>query len=107
LEDGRFLLIFHNNDGTANGGAGPGDAKKNRRPAWVSIGRAIDNPSGQPLVFEPPRILADNGGVELPPVGHTQVSTYGSLFEFEGTATWWYPDRKYYLLGKRMDELLA
>ena len=118
LSDGRYVLIFHNNVGTANGGHGPVDAQRNRRPAWISLGRAIDNPGGQPLAFSEPRVLADNDGIPVTlapsqrpdpdpsPVAQTQVATYGSLFEFEGDAYWWYPDRKHFLVGKIINDFL-
>ncbi len=99
LHDGRFVLIFHNNDGTANKGRGPTDSKRVRRPVWLSVGREIPNPD-QPLVFSEPRILADNDRWPAGPSGHTQIGTYPSLFEFDGQVYFWYPDRKHFLLGK-------
>ena len=37
-----------------------------------------------------------------------EIATYTSFTEFKGRRTLWYPDRKYYLLGKHItDELLA
>jgi len=110
LADGRFILIFHNNDGSANGGTGPTDSRRVRRPVWLAVGREVAQ-SGklagnvhpnddQPLIFSPPRILADNGGVAVGPAKHTQIGTYPSLFEFEGRVYFWYPDRKHFLLGK-------
>jgi hypothetical protein len=101
LRDGRFVLIFHNNDGSANGGKSVSDSRRNRRPAYVAIGRAIDHPD-HPIMFTRPRLLADNGGRAAGPSEHTQIGTYPSLFEFEGTVYFWYPDRKHYLLGKIM-----
>ncbi|HUT74358.1 MAG TPA: sialidase family protein [Armatimonadota bacterium] len=37
--DGRFLLIFYNNDGSGNGGSGPTDYLRNRTPAYCAIGK--------------------------------------------------------------------
>lgn len=99
LEDGRFVLIFHNNDGTANGGRGPTDSRRVRRPVFLTVGREIDHPD-QPIAFTPPRLLADNGGKAVGLSKHTQIGTYPSLFEFEGRVYFWYPDRKHFLLGK-------
>lgn len=99
LHDGRFLLVFHNNDGSANGGTGPTDSRRVRRPVYLAVGREIHHPD-HPIMFEQPRPLADNGGTPLPGSGHTQIGTYPSLFEFEGCVYFWYPDRKHYLLGK-------
>jgi len=105
LKDGRFILIFHNNDGSANGGEGPTDSRRVRRPVWLAVGREIDDPD-QPLMFKKPRLLADNGGVSVGPSDHTQIGTYPSLFEFEGRVYFWYPDRKHYLLGKVLGQEL-
>jgi hypothetical protein len=99
LSDGRFVLVFHNNDGTANGGQGVADSKKVRRPVFVAIGREIKHPD-QPIMFAKPRLLADNDGVPYGPAKDTQIGTYPSLFEFENKVWFWYPDRKHYLLGK-------
>ncbi len=109
LQDGRFLLIFHNNRGDANGGTGPTDSRRVRRPVFLSVGREINHPD-QPIVFSRPRLLADNGGVPNPKSGHTQIGTYPSLFEFEDKIYFWYPDRKHILCGliiprERVDEM--
>jgi len=107
LHDGRFVLLFFNNDGTANGGKGPTDSRKNRRPAFIAIGREIDDPD-QPIAFTPPRQLVDNGGIPDGPSNQTGIATYTSLFEYDGRVYFWYPDRKHYLLGKVLsDELLS
>ena len=99
LRDGRFVLIFHNNNGYAHGGISVSDSKKNRRPVYLAVGREIDHPD-HPIMFTRPRLLADNGGVSAGPSQHTQIGTYPSLFEFEEKVYFWYPDRKHYLLGK-------
>ena len=104
LRDGRYLLLFHNNDGTANGAAGPADGR-NRRPVWASVGREIHNPGGQPVVFGKPRLFYDNTGPDGQPGG--PLSLYGSFTEYAGVPMWWYPDDVQSLLGRRVpDELL-
>ena len=104
LRDGRFLLFFHNNDGTAHGASGPGDGRA-RRPVCVSVGREIDNPGGQPLVFGRPHVLADNeyavNAVTGRPGG---MPIYGSFTDYAGEQVLWYPDNTTYLLGKRLPE---
>ena len=94
---GLYLLFHHNNDGTANGGSGPEDSKS-RRPVWVSIGREIDNPNGQPITFDAPKQFYDNGGESRPYAG--SLALYGSFFEYGGSYYWWYPDAMRFLLGK-------
>ncbi len=98
LRDGRFILIFHNNEGYANGGSGPGDSAVNRRPAFLTVGREIGHPD-HPLMFTEPRFLADNGAIVDGP-DKTEICTYTSFFEHGNQAYLWYPDRKHYLLGK-------
>lgn len=106
LRDSRFVLIFHNNDGTANGGRGPMDYKRNRRPAYICIGREAPYAKGQPIIFNKPKLLMDNDGIPAGPIDRTEVATYPSLFEFEGKVYFFYPDRKHYLLGKILDEAM-
>ena len=104
LRDGRYLLLFHNNDGTANGAKGPADSAS-RRPVWASVGREIDNPSGQPIVLGKPKVFYDNGGQE----GRwgSSLSLYGSFTEYAGVPTWWYLDGAHFLLGRTVpSELL-
>ncbi len=108
LRDGRYLLVFFNNDGTAHGGRGPTDAPNVRNPAWVTVGRFIPGEREHPLRFGPPRVLADTGWVPAPGTNRTQVASYCSLVETERERLLFYPDRKTYLLAKRLtDEFLA
>jgi hypothetical protein len=103
LSDGRFVLVFHNNSGYANGGPGPCGSGVNRRPAYVAVGREICHPD-HPLMFGEPRVVADNGGIV--DNDKTEICTYTSLFESEGEVFLWYPDRKHYLLGKVLSSSL-
>ena len=107
LRDGRFVLFFHNNDGTANGGTGPADSR-GRRPVWISVAREIHNPGGQPLMFGRPKVLLDNDNAKAivsERIGG--LANYGSFVEYGGLCYWWYADRMHYLLGKIIrDELL-
>ncbi len=108
LSDGRFLLLFYNNDGSGHGGRGPTDAANVRNPAWVTIGREIPGEREQPIRFGPPKVFADTRWVCAPGTNRTQVATYCSLVEDRGERIIFYPDRKHYLLGKRLtDEWLA
>ena len=100
LHDGRYLLLFYNNDGTANGGKSPVDAKCNRYPVWLTVGREIPGEREHPLRFGPPKIFATSNGVLLPHTGGTQVAVYPSLIDDGEERILFYPDRKHYLLGK-------
>ncbi len=107
LGRGWFLLTFHNNDGSANGGSNPWDWRRNRTPAFYSVGRErLDKK--QPVWFSPPIMFLNNDAVPWGPTGRTEVATYPSFFLFEGRRWYWYPDRKHFLLGKFItDAMLA
>ena len=100
LHDGRYLLLFYNNDGSANGGKSPVDTKHNRYPVWLTVGREIPGEKEHPLRFGPPKIFATSNGVLLPYTGGTQVAVYPSLVDDGEERILFYPDRKHYLLGK-------
>ncbi|MDF2925074.1 MAG: BNR/Asp-box repeat protein [Paenibacillaceae bacterium] len=98
LDDGRYVLVFHNNDGHV-GPYGPEDALYNRHPAYLSIARYVEG-AEQPLWFSPPKLFLDNGGQPTGPKGTNEIATYPSFTQWNGRTILWYPDRKYYLLGK-------
>ena len=50
LRDGRFVLIFHNNNGYAHGGISVSDSRRNRQPVYLAVGREIDHPD-HPIMF--------------------------------------------------------
>jgi len=103
MSDGRFLLLFHNNDGTANGGRGPEDWRVNRRPAFISVGEYRAN-AHQPIWFSRPKLFVDNDGIPIDPSQRTEIATYTSFTEKGGSCILWYPDRKFFLLGKYVTE---
>lgn len=109
LKDGKFILIFHNNDGSANQGRHVADWCRNRRPVYLLVGREIfDSNNKQPLVFSEPRLLADNDRIPISKKQLTEIGTYPSLFEYEDKVYFFFPDRKHFLLGKVISpELLS
>lgn len=108
LADGRFLLLFYNNDGSGHGGSGPTDAANVRNPAWITVGREITGEKDHPIRFGRPKVFADTGWIAAPGTARTQVATYSSFVEDRGERFIFYPDRKHYLLAKRItDEWLA
>lgn len=62
----------------------------------------------QPIWFSQPKQILDTDGVIVGPKRTAEIATYTSLTEWKGKRVLWYPDRKYYLLGKYItDELLS
>ncbi|WP_135548893.1 sialidase family protein [Paenibacillus cymbidii] len=96
--EGRYMLLFHNNDGHLEDYT-PYDANYNRRPAFVSVG-TFQPDAHQPVWFAPPKQLMDTDGVVVGPKQTTEIATYPSLTTYKGKRVLWYPDRKYFLLGK-------
>lgn len=105
LQDGRFMLIHSNNsyyaDMVAAGKPIPAGMSQfsHRRPAHISIGEYRPKAT-QPIWFSEPKVLLDNDGVHISPKGSNEIATYTSMTYFENKQVLWYPDRKYYLLGK-------
>jgi hypothetical protein len=109
LEDGRYLLLFHNNDG-ARGHYSQwkatwreNEANHLRNPAYLAMGKFHPN-ARQPIWFSPPKKLLDSHGVVYGPKITAEVATYASLTEWHGSRTLWYPDRKFFLLGKTISD---
>lgn len=108
LKDGRFILIFHNNDGKKFGYS---QADKDwdinaanifRNPTYYSIGE-FKKDAEQPIWFNEATEILSSGDIALPPKMTAEIGTYPSITEFEGKTILWYPDRKRYLLAKYLD----
>jgi hypothetical protein len=82
LSDGRYALLFCNNDGTAFGGKDPFDHTKNRNPVYVAVGLETGIKTGQPIKFSEPRLLCSIEGFR-PEVGWRDL-TYGYFLEDKG-----------------------
>ncbi|MBP6507241.1 MAG: exo-alpha-sialidase [Opitutaceae bacterium] len=68
LPDGRFILLFTNNDGTRNGATHVWDGgNRTRNPQWFVIGRELPGEERNGgLIFGEPRILASASDEESP-----------------------------------------
>ncbi|MFV2067866.1 MAG: sialidase family protein, partial [Pirellulales bacterium] len=107
LEDERFLLTTHNNDGSANGGRHPYDAFRNRTPTFYLVGKEMLDKQ-QPVWFSSPIKFLDNQAKPTGPEGRSSVGIYTSFFIFEGKRYYFYPDRKHFLLCRYItDAMLA
>ena len=108
LKDGRFLLVFYNNDGSGHGGRGPTDSINVRNPAYITIGREVAD-RDHPIQFGLPKLFASTDWTPISGTDTgTQVATYCSLVEDGGERILFYPDRKHFLLGRYLtDEWLS
>ena len=99
---GSYALFTHGHDGHY-GGYGPLDSSYHRRPILLHRGHYV--PGGdQPVRFDDPEPFMDHRGVGLGPPGRPRydLALYSSLTVRDGTPVLWYPDRKYFLLGRRL-----
>jgi hypothetical protein len=108
MNDGRYVLLYFNNPGKL----GPYDQRAPleefkkvnqwshiRRPAHIALGEFRPG-AHQPIWFSQPRVLMDTDGIIVGPKKTAEIATYTSFTETKGRRVLWYPDRKYYLLGK-------
>ena len=106
LQDGRYLLFFHNHDGHSYGATGPWDMEA-RRPIFITVGEFRPE-AHQPLWFSAPELLFDTQRVTCGVTALTWLAMYASLTERDGRRIFWYADRKQFVLGKYItDEMLA
>lgn len=107
LARGDYLLLYNHNDGYVFGAKSRWTVE-NRRPAFLSRGEFRPK-AGQPIWWSRPKMFIDNDGVPLGPpgMGRLEAAAYPSMTERRGERVLWYPDRKVFLLGKRIaDEWL-
>lgn len=106
---GQYGLFIHNNDGHYQG-YGPTDTDFNRRPVFFVTGK-FQPGANQPVWFDKPKLFMDDNGVSLGrpgTKGRVDMALYGSLTHRKGVTVFWYPDRKFFLLGRKITlELLA
>lgn len=99
---GRYVLFIHGNDGHYKEW-GPTDTSFNRRPVYLLEGR-FDPGAEQPIRFDSTELFMDHDGVGLGPRGNPRVdlAMYASMTVRNGQPVFWYPDRKYFLLGRKI-----
>ena len=100
LSDGRYVLLHHNNDGRFEGCA-PEDTNKNRRPAFIALGEYRPG-AEQPVWFSESKQLMDNDGQGIGPLNRIDIGVYSSFTNRGGNDVLGHPDRKFFLVGKRI-----
>ncbi len=112
LADGRYVLLHHNNRGDIE--TKPESTAEPRRPAFIALGEFRPH-ADQPIWFSDSRQLMDNEGfapdghkVSKDRPGNTNIGVYSSFTTRGGNNVLWHPDRKCFLVGKRITpEFLA
>jgi len=103
---GRYVFLYHNHDGHFQQW-GPTDTSFHRRPICIALAEYRAG-ARQPVAFSAPEVLMDHTGVPLGARGgRCDLAMYASFTRRRGRRVLWYPDRKFFLLGKEIrDDLL-
>ena len=112
LADGRYVLLHHNNRGDME--TKPEFTCEPRRPGFIALGEFRPG-ADQPIWFSESKQLMDNDGIGPDGVlatrehpGNTNCGVYSSFTTRGGNNVLWHPDRKCFLVGKRITgEFLA
>ena len=100
---GNYVLFIHNHDGHYKN-FGPRDSSNHRRPIHIVRGH-FKAGADQPVWFDEPELFFDHDGVSLGKPGtkgRTDLSLYASFTVRNGVPVLWYPERKFFLLGKKI-----
>lgn len=107
---GRYVLLHHNNSGWLDGKTPEETSRnpsRNRRPAFLALGEFRPE-AEQPVWFSESKLFMDNDGQGIGPLKRIDIGVYPSLTRRDGEVVLWHPDRKFFLLGKRITpEFLA
>ena len=98
---GRYALFIHNHDGHYKS-YGPSDTGFHRRPIYLVPGR-FQPAADQPVWFDEPKFFMDHNGVSLGrpgTAGRLDLALYSSFTVRKGKSVLWYPERKFFLLGR-------
>ena len=106
LPDGRYILIHHpafiepelrtKYDVSQKHGY-------NRRPAFITLGEYRPD-AEQPIWFSESKFFMDNDNVPIGPRGLPHCCGYTSITTVNEETVLWHPDRKFFLLGKIIDD---
>jgi hypothetical protein len=100
MSDGRYILFHNNNNGRVDG-CEPENTRVNRRPSSAALGEYRPD-AEQPIWFSESKQFMDNDGVRLGPRQGIDIGVYPSFTTRDGNNVLWHPERKFFLLGKRV-----
>lgn len=99
---GEYVLFIHDHDGYGNEKV-PQTKGNWRNPVYILKGEFQQN-AHQPVWFSPPVEFMNNGNI---PLERLDLALYGDLtIEENASPVLWYPDRKFFLLGKKLSREL-
>jgi hypothetical protein len=101
LDDGRYILLHHNNRGDISD---PSKIAVPRTPAYIALGE-FRPAADQPIWFSESKVFVDNQSLNAAGEETTTgsgVATYTSFTTSTGKNILWYPDAKCWLLEKEV-----
>ncbi len=101
---GRYALFIHNHDGNYKGFKAT-DSSNHRRPIHLVRG-TFKAGADQPVWFDEPQLFFDHDGVSLGKPGtkgRLDLALYASWTVRDGVPVLWYPERKFFLLGRKVN----
>ncbi len=105
ISEDEYILLYHNHNGYFENWT-PKDTTYHRRPIMVTLGKFNPNVT-QPIWFTKPIFLMDNDGVPIGPKGgRCDLAMYASMTKIDNEPVLWYPDRKFFLLGKKLNKTI-
>lgn len=96
ITENQYLLFTHGHDGFF-GKTFPQTACNWRNPLVMLKGEFRPD-AHQPVWFSAPVTIMDNGTVSI---ARADLAMYADMTIEDGTPVFWYPDRKFFLLGRR------
>ncbi len=96
-DKGEFVLFAHCSDGY-NGTDRPRSDYNWRNPVYIMKGEFRPD-AHQPVWFSDPVEFMNNGDVSI---SRKDLAMYSDLTIEDGEPVFWYPDRKFFLLGRRL-----
>ncbi|MFA6960407.1 MAG: exo-alpha-sialidase [Opitutaceae bacterium] len=98
MEGSGYAFFYHGHNGYFLDKT-PSDTSDHRRP--VCLARGEFRPTArQPVWFSAPWFFMDNGGVSIL---RSDLALYASVTQSAEGIVLWYPERKFFLLGKKID----
>jgi hypothetical protein len=97
IDKGEYIFFYHNHDGNFLRWT-PKDTTYHRRPICLAHGQ-FHPKANQPIWFSDPWYFMDNGGVSML---RADLAMYASITPYQDGVVFWYPDRKFFLLGKKI-----
>lgn len=103
LASGDYVFLFNNNDGYVFGAESRWDVR-NRHPSYLCRG-TYNGDTHQPIEWEKPELFIENQGVPWGPknLARYEAAAYPSITIENDESILWYPDRKGFLVGKKID----